>query len=81
MLRAARGGMWVKNFQNGFNSRMTHHIQSVMASSDIASYQLLNSLGSTSFDASQATDVTNKTTGEFYIVCGVSECGGADKCS
>ena len=81
MLRAARGNMWVKNFSNSFNNRLTHHMQSVLASNDAASYQLLANISSTSFDVSQATNVTNKLTGAFYMIVGVSECGGSDQCS
>jgi hypothetical protein len=81
MLRAARGNMWVKNYQNGFNSRMTYHMQSVLASNDAASYQLLANISSTVLDRSQVTEVTNKTTGAFFMVCGMTECGSDDQCA
>jgi hypothetical protein len=71
--------MWVKNFQNGYMSRLTHHIQSVMASRDATSYTMLNQLSSNTFDTNEAVQITNKDTGDFYIICGVSECGSSDK--
>jgi hypothetical protein len=80
MLRAAKGNMWVKNFSNGFANRLTHHIQSAVASNDISNYTLLGSINSSSLDVSQAVNVTNPTTGAFYMICGVTPCGSEDQC-
>lgn len=79
MLRAPKGGVWTSNFSNNFTSKMTHHVQSVQASNDVRSMNLLGVIGSSAVDTSTVNYVNNKDTGDFYFICGVSVCGGPDK--
>jgi len=79
MLKAPKGGMWTGNFTNGFMSKMTHHVQSVAASNDIRSANLLGTISSKAVDANKVKYVNDKNTGAFFFTCGLSRCGGPDK--
>jgi hypothetical protein len=79
MLRAPKGGAWTSNFSNGFMNKMTHHVQSVTASNDIRSMNLLGTISSKAVDTNKVSYVNDKITGDFFFICGVSVCGGPDK--
>lgn len=79
MLRAPKGGMRTGRFSNNFMSKMTHHVQSVAASNDIRSMNLMGTISAQAVDANKVNYINNKETGDFYFVCGISTCGGPDK--